>query len=374
MNIGIDCYGCEHGRSGTGLYLLSLTKSFLQEQNHKIDLFGLEIDRYSFDTSSTTCSYTGLQIPDVALAEKMWHVFCLNRFVKKQKYDVVLYPAALAMLPITSSVPSVLVINELFSDILKRTKNVFARMRLTKCLKKATKIICVSQFIKKELIAFGIDGEKIVVVYNGVDQNLFYERAKTTSDLVTIKPFSIKKPFIIFPSRIVYPEKKHVELIKAFTLFKKRTGHSCRLVLAGSECDGTEFVQKAVLESPYASDIVLTGHFPHNNLPELLSCAEACIVPSTNEGFGLPLLEAMACGVPVLSSSSGALSEIGGPATLYENQDDTEAFSYAIERILKDENLRERMIKENKDWVSRFTWKRAASMTISVLESAVQCK
>lgn len=369
MRIGIDTCGCDHGRSGNGAYVFSLLNSFPHQYNDSIELFGLEIDRFKYDSEKQSFKFTGIYVPDSILSERLWHIFRLNKFVKKQKYDVVLYPASLSLLPVTRSVPSVLVVTGLFADYLSKVKNVFLRRRIKRSFKKAFKIITVSQFIKKELIAFGVEADKIVVIHNGVNQSMFYPRTQNSSDSIIIKPFAIKKPFILYPSRIQFPEKKHVELIRAFSLFKKRTGLPCKLVIAGVEGEGVEEVHNAVLDSPYSTDIVLTGYFPHQSMPDLYSSAEACIMPSINEGFGLPVLEAMACGIPVLCAKAGALPEIAGPDTEYFNPDDEDEIATLIERVLTDSGLIENMVKANNDWVKRFTWQRTAEKTLEVLKS-----
>lgn len=372
MRIGIDTFGCDHRRSGSGSYLFSLIANLPETEHNEIELFGLEIDRFVYDSTKGTFIFSGINIPDSLFAARIWHQFFLKSFIKKRGYDVVLYPAAMTIFPLTNVKPGVIVINELFSGILKNTHGFFALNRLKKCLKNAEKIIAASHCIKKELIAFGVNAEKIEVVYNGVDHSIFMPKPVANEDLVLIKPFAIKRPFFIYPSRIQHPEKKHVELIKAFTLFKQRTALPHKLVLAGDEGQNALVVQKAVLDSPYASDIVMTGYFPHQNLPDLYACSDACLMPSVAEGFGMPVIEAMACGIPVVCSKAGALSEIGGKGAIYVDPDNAEEFAGALEDIVKKTELKAEMIEENKNWVSRFTWQNTVERTTEVLKNSVR--
>lgn len=368
MRIGIDTFGCAHGRSGAGIYLFSLIKNLPESDGDEIELFGIETDRFVYNSPKREVAFTGLHIPDSPVPERLWHAFFLNRFVRRQKYDVVLYPAFLSMLPCPKH-KAVFVIHELLSQVLKKNDSPLFRRYLKKCLKRAAKIITPSLCVKKELVAFGVKSDKIEVVHNGVDHSLFYPRPTVDGDFVTIKPFAIKKPFVIYPSTIQYPEKKHVELIRAFSLFKKKTASPCRLVLAGSEGANAALVQKEVLRSPYASEIVLTGHFPYQNLPELYASSEACIVPSVSEGFGLPVLEAMASGIPVLCAKAGALSEIAGPDALYFNPDNIEEMASGLEKVLCEDASREKMLNANREWVSRFSWKKTATKTLDVIRA-----
>ncbi len=374
MRIGIDTFGCDHRKSGAGSYLFSLIKSLPETENDSIELFGVETDRFRYDFEKRSFSFVAINMPDSTFFVRLWHTCFLKYFIKKQKYDVVLYPASLQVLPLSFSKPAVLVINELLSEYLKKNRNYFSKLRLKKVLRCSAKIIVSSQFVKKELVSFGVQPEKIEIIHNGVDHSLFYPHFDAAKDgeAVLIQPFSIKRPFLIYPSRIQHPEKKHVELIKAFNLFKKRTGLPHKLVFAGSEGQNSDVVHQAVLDSPYATDILLTGYFPHTNLPELYSSSDACLFPSVCESAALPVLEAMSCGVPVVCSKAGAIAEIAGPAPLFVDSDNIEEMADAIEKIITDKELRQKIIAESTDWVKRFSWDKTVERTLEVLKSCVQ--
>jgi glycosyltransferase involved in cell wall biosynthesis len=372
MKIGIDTFGCDHGRSGTGAYVAAIVKNLPKDSPHSFELFGAEIDRYTFDSEDRIHTFTGLHILDGITGDRLWHMFSLKRFVKKQKYDAVLYTASTRVLPMGCKVPSVAVVNEIVSNTLKEQGGFFGKYLLRKSLKQATMIIVASQFIRKDLVNLGIKPDKIEVIHNGIDHSLFYQHEIPEGDTVLIKPFSIKRPFLIYASRISSDKKKHKELIQAFSLFKEKTGLPHRLVLAGSDEANSESVHREASLSPYASDIFLTGYFPHQNLPELYSCADACIFPSVGEGVGLPIIEAMASGIPVACAKAGSLPEIAGDCALYFNPDDIEGFASSIELILKDEKLREKLIKSGLEWTKRFGWDKTVQKTIKVIESIVK--
>ncbi len=384
MNIGIDVFGCDHGRSGTGSYVLSLVKNLPRNNGCTYELFGPEIDRYTFDPGDGSVSYSGIQIPDSITAERLWHLFYLNRFAAKRKYDAVLFPAGSRVRHYTRKIPAVAVIHEVVSQEIVSQETTFQEMAFdtgkvsvsagwlksfTSSLKKPAKIIAVSQFIRKDLTAMNIKAEKIEVIYDGIDHSMFYPRPALSSDTVNIQPFAIKKPYIIYASRLSKPEKKHIELIRAFSLFKKKTGLPHRLVLAGSEDPYAESVHREAASSEFACDIFITGYFPHKDFPELYSGSEACIFPSVGEGVGLPLIEAMASGLPVACAKAGSLPEIAGDCALYFNPDDTEECASAIEAVLTDAKLRERLIKSGFEWVKRFSWEKTAEKTIELLQS-----
>lgn len=368
MNIGIDVFGCDHGRSGSGSYVLSLVKNLPLDKDCTYDLFGPEIDRYTFDSGDGRSTYSGIQIPDSITAERLWHLFRLEYFAAKKKYDAVLFPIDSRLIRYTRKIPAIVVVHDVLSETYKASNDVWALKLQMKALRSASKVIAVSQYIRKDLVSLGIRSEKIEVIYDGIDHSMFYPRPVLDSAMVNIQPFAIKKPYIIYASRLSKPEKKHIELIRAFAVFKKKTGLPHRLVLAGSEDPYAESIHREAAACEYASDIFITGYFPYKDFPELYSGSEACVFPSVGEGVGLPLIEAMASGIPVACAKAGSLPEIAGDCALYFNPDDTEECALAIESVITDGKLRERLIKSGFEWVKRFSWEKTAEKTIDLVK------
>ena len=367
MFVGIDTFGCDHARSGLGSYLLSFIAHLPQNGEHKFELFGLEEDRYTYNP--------GKEIPFVSPSNKLglkneraWHRRHANKFIAKRKYDAVIYPAIENVVPKSFKTESIAIVNFLFSKIIAGgNKKQISQVKNT--LKKISHIVVASEVLKDDLIKNGVDTSKIKVVHNGIDQKIFYPAIDTllSQDVVDIKPFAIKRPYFIYASRLAGSEKKHIELIKAFNLFKEKTHAPHRLVLAGADGPSLEQVHKAAFESPFGEDILLTGYFPYESLPKLYGCSDACIFPAVNEGVGLPVLEAMACGVPVLCSNSGSLPEMGGNVPLYFDSDNIEQISSLMEKIVTDKELRKKMVTNGIEWCSAFNWEKTVGETLSLL-------
>lgn len=374
MKIAINTFGCEHGRSGIGSYLISLVKNLPNNTSHSFELFGSELDRYTYTSERVATTFSGLSIPDSLAAERFWHFFKLKGFAKKNKYDAILYPSGIHSLPLLHFIPGIAVVQEIISETLKRTDSFIERKILLYKLKKVTKIIAASQCIRKDLVNLGVDSTKIEVIHNGLDHSHFYQHTELEGDTVTIKPFSIKRPYFIYASRIHHPSKRHVELIQAFSIFKENTKLPHRLVLAGSDGFNAKIVHEEASKSQFASDIFLTGYFPHENLPELYSCADACVFPSATEGVGLPIIEAMATGIPVLCAKAGSLTEIAGDNAVYFNPENPADIASSLELIVKDQKLKEKLIKSGFEWVKRFSWDKTAEKTIELIEEIVNNK
>ena len=368
MKVGIDTFGCNHARSGFGAYIMYFISNLPEKEDIEIELFGSEIDRYTY-TSEKDLTFTSVPIHDTLESERRWHKSKINKFAKKNNYDVILYPAASKVLPTNFKTHTgIIIVNSVISvDILNEKSSYLRQMK--QGFKNCKKIIAATQFIKEDLIKIGADKDKITVIHNGIDHKLFFPMIEfNTSDIVDISPFAIKRPYFIYGSSLTNQDKKHIELIKAFELFKKNTGYPHRLVLAGTNADYAETIHKYAYESEYSSDIVLTGFFAYDNIAKLYAGAEACVFPPVNEGVGLPLLEAMACGVPVLSSDKGALKEAGGTSALYFDSDNIEEMASCMQKIIEDKDLREKMVFDGLAWAAEFNWETTVQKTIKFIK------
>lgn len=363
MKIGIDTFGCEHGKSGNGAYLLNFISNLPKSEDLTFELFGNEIDKYTYN-SNNGIPFVSIDIPDNLKAERLWHKRKLPKFIKKSGYDAVIYPACEKVLPKKMIGKGIVVVNCVLSTRLKELKKY--RQQLKKGLNHAYKIIAPTEYIKKDLTKLGIKSKKIIIVRDGIDHKNFFPMV-SDEEIVQINPFAIKTPYFLCPTRLSGPDKKHKEMILAFEEFKKRTNSPHRLVIAGEGNEYIETVHKFAYDSSVASDIFITGYFPPESLPKLYGAADACIIPSINEGVGLPVLEAMASGVPVLCSSSGALQEVGEDAPIYFDSDKKEEIVNAMEMVAINKNIRERMIEKGIKEASSYSWEKTVKQTLDVL-------
>jgi glycosyltransferase involved in cell wall biosynthesis len=371
MKIGIDTFACDGGNSGVGVYTTQLLKH-IPPSDALFELFGWEFDRFAFSQVApemdfvSKCSYTGRP------ANSLWHIYRYPAFAQSRAYDACFFPAAHKMLPKSSPCPSIGVVHDM-SPWFKARKiplysNPLVRLLLPHALRNLDRIITVSEWVKRELIEItGISESLIDVVVNGVDTESFYPRPRNEESVILIQPFSFRRPYILYASRIEHPIKNHVNLIKAFGIFRERTKFPHRLVLAGVEARGARKVREAAVASPYRNDIFFTGHFPQKNLPELYSGADIVVIPSLYEGFGMSVLEAMASGVPVACARAGGLPETAEHAALYFDPLKPEDMADRMVTLTTNRELYREFRALGLERARLFSWERCVDRTLEII-------
>ncbi len=232
----------------------------------------------------------------------------------------------------------------------------------------AQRIIAISQATKNDLMRFyGVPPSKVTVVYHGVDTQF----RRTSDDEINRakRNLGIAGPFILFVGT-VQPRKNLVRLISAFDTIADRYP-DIQLVLAGKMGWKTDEIVATASRSPYLNRIKLPGHVPDADLPALYSAAELFALPSLYEGFGMPVLEAMACGTPVLISDRGALPEIGGDSAVIVDPTSVDDIANGLRQLL-DEEPRERRIDLSIKRAAEFTWTAAGRRTLETILACIQ--
>ncbi len=231
------------------------------------------------------------------------------------------------------------------------------KMHLERSCQDADVIITVSETVKQELIdQMNLPKEKIRVVYNGVDQNRFRP--------VTDRLSGLPKDYFLYLGTLE-PRKNLLGLLESYRIVKPKIG-DCKLVLGGARGWEYDTIFEKVKEYGLEQDVVFTGYLPSEDLPKLYSGAKAFVFPSLYEGFGIPPLEAMACGVPVITSDCSCLPEVTGSAAVLVNPKDSEQLADAMERILTESDLRESCIKQGFEHVKQFTWEQATDKVFEI--------
>ncbi len=178
------------------------------------------------------------------------------------------------------------------------------------------------------------------------------------------RKYNLQSPFFLYVARLEHPAKNHVRLISAFNQFKSATGSDWLLVFGGSDWHGADAIHAAAGQSPFAADIRSLGFVADQDLPNLYRAADVFVYPSLYEGFGMPPIEAMACGCPVISSTRGSLGEIIGNAAATVDPEDVGSMAKQLALLANDANLRERLARAGLVQAKNFDWNRTASETL----------
>ena len=234
-------------------------------------------------------------------------------------------------------------------------------------LRTAAKVIAVSQATKDDLVrAYGADPARIGVIHSGLTVT---EAELPTPDQVasTLKRYGITPPYLLFLGRLE-TKKNLARIVQAFLRLKER-GIPHQLVLGGTPGVGFEEVARLINTSPYGIDVVLTGYVGAEKA-DLFAGAEAFVFPSLYEGFGFPILEAAAYGVPIVTSRTSSLAEVAGEAALLVDPLNVEEIAGAILRVIEDEQLRAELVRLGRDRLRDFDWGVTAAKVLEVLSEA----
>lgn len=236
--------------------------------------------------------------------------------------------------------------------------------------RRADAILTVSEFSKREIVAaYGIPGAKIRVTYNGIDHERYRPLARREDIQERLARYRLAGPFFLAVGRLE-AKKNIVNLIRGFGVFKSNVGSHdpTRLVLAGMPGYGIEEIRKEIARSPARDAIVELGYVPEADMPALMNAAQALIHPSWYEGFGIPPIQAMACGCPVICSSAGSLPEVVGEENaLFFRPEDAPSMADDMRTLVQDTHLRERLRMRGIERAAAFTWARTAKETREAL-------
>lgn len=302
----------------------------------------------------------------------------LPKLIKEQQIDLMHFPHF--NVPILYRGDFVVTIHDLIllrfptkrattlGPLLYKIKYLGYKLAINSAVKRAKKVITVSHFTKDDLVDyFKIKESKVKVTYEACDRVEFSQLKVPEPDF--LENNKITKPYILYVGN-AYPHKNLEGLIAAYKKFKKRNDFSHQLVLVGKE----DYFYKRLKQDAYSSgllhdsSVVFFGFASQSDLAYLYAKASLYVFPSFIEGFGLPGLEAMSFGLPVISSNTSSLPEILGRAAVYFDPKDRQDIVSKMEKVLKDEKLQRRMMMSGRSQIDKFSWTSCARETLRVYE------
>ncbi len=290
----------------------------------------------------------------------IWFEWSIPYMLKKYKADLFLSPDS--YMSLSTNVPTCLVIHDLafehYPEHFVLSHRLYWRHYSPLFAKKATRIATVSTFSKEDISKhYRIDPDNIDVVYNGAHKE--YKPLDAAEREAVKQQYAEGCEYFVFAGAL-HPRKNIVNLLKAFIAFKKRQPTNMKLVIVGRLAWKYEEVEEMKAEMLFKDDVKWVGYMNVDELSKVIGGAYALVYASLFEGFGIPILEALQCGVPAITSNTSSMPEVAGEAALLVDPSDPQDIANKMHILYKDEALRARLVQNAKVQVAKFNWDKSA--------------
>ncbi|HSB61062.1 MAG TPA: glycosyltransferase family 1 protein [Vicinamibacteria bacterium] len=375
MHIVLDARYLSSRQSGVGHYTQRLVGSLaaMDARNRYTCVLirggpGLRVRQDNVATLTTRVSFENHLVGD------LWLLSYLPLRLAALRADVYHGPAVL--LPLWKlGYRTVVTIHDLvsflFPETVPRKYSLYMRLMTRAAVRSADRVIAVSRATQVDLErVLGVPPARTVVIHEAVAPEFAVPPPPGAVDAV-VRRYALRRPYCLFVGNLE-PRKNLGRLVEAFARVRARGHHPGRppqLVLTGTRAWLYGGIFRTVEAQGLADDVVFTDYVPAEDLPALYAGAACFVFPSLYEGFGLPVLEAMAAGAPVVASRAGAIPEVAGDAALLVDPVRVEEIAEAIEAVLADRALRDRLVTAGRARARTFTWEAVARQTLAVYES-----
>jgi glycosyltransferase involved in cell wall biosynthesis len=309
----------------------------------------------------------------------LWEQRTLPRAAKKDGCEILHCTSNTA--PINTAIPLVLTLHDIiymessYAKILsgsgssyQKLGNVYRRMVVPRVIKKSAAIITVSRFEKRRIaLFFGMnDDPRLKAVYNGVGAH--FKPVIDAAELARVKTlYKLPDKFFFFLGN-TDPKKNTRGALKAYSDFIKQTGSDIQLVMLDYNRTELEKLLIQIGDISIIDRIILTGYIKNTDLPAIYSLCTVSLYPSLRESFGIPLLEAMACGAPVITSNTSSMPEIAGDAAVIIDPFKTEEITAAMVNLTTNESLKKELVRKGIEQASKFSWRSMAENVLTIYE------
>ena len=304
-----------------------------------------------------------------------WEQFALPRAAKKEGCDILHCTSNTG--PIWSKVPLITILHDIIYlesvSLLKKSGtwyqkvgNMYRRWVVPPVVKRSKRVVTVSNFEKERIKNFMGLGDNLVAIYNGVGQHF---RKITDESILNAAKEKYKLPdnFMFFLGN-TDPKKNTPNVLKAFADFNKKSKTKFKLVMLDYEENALKAILNDIGSPETRNDIHLTGYVVNTDLPAIINQCKVFLYPSLRESFGIPILEGMACGVPVITSNTSSMPEIAGDAAAIVDPYKPDEILAAIERILADEKFRNELCEKGMERAKLFSWRNMAVKYLELYE------
>jgi glycosyltransferase involved in cell wall biosynthesis len=304
----------------------------------------------------------------------LWYLFFeygVANELKRHKADLFISPDGWVSL--RSNVPTLAVIHDLNFFHERQWVSTLPRMYydyfFPRYIHKAVRLATVSEYSRNDISSqFNIPPEQIDVLYNGVNQE--FKPVDEKIKALTRQKFTSGSPYFLFLG-LVHPRKNLTNIIHAYNLFRKNAVQPTKLLIAGSTKYRTSDTEEAYKNSPFRDDIIFAGRVPDNELNAIIASSLCLVYASLFEGFGIPILEAMQCQVPVITSNVTSMPEVGGNAVYYVDPHSIQSIADGLSILARDEQLRKQLIQLGTKQLKKFSWEITAERFWKSVEKTI---
>jgi len=378
MKIGISGFAADGGKSGISQYMINVLQRLPRlDSNVRCVIFVPASERALFEPAA--CGSEIVSVPDWMahpVASILWHLCLYPLMLRRHHCDCAFLPAGNRRLGLWYGVPSVSTIHDLsqlhIDGKYDPLRMFYIRRVLPLMMQRLTRLVSVSNSTRRDLVDHaGIHPQHIRVAYNGADLSGFASTVRSEARETIASAMGIDSAFILYTARLEHPGKNHVRLLEALALLKQHGLLAHKLVLAGSRWNGAEVIEDRIVQLGLSDDVIITGFVDAQLLPPLYAAADVFVFPSLFEGFGIPLLEAMAAGTAVCAANVSSIPEVVGDAALLFDPREPDDIARQLGRLLQDSNLRQQLVARGRQRARQFSWDDAASGVLQQCYEAV---
>ena len=371
MRIGINALYLLPGRvGGSEIYVRNLVRALpLVSPGDRFVIFvnresaGV-FEEISPDVEVVNCAFNAASRP----ARILWEQFVLPFQVRKHAIDILLSAGMTA--PFICPAPSFVMIYDLqhvnLPQNFTRLQLLFLKTIIYMSARTARGVLTLSEKSKSDIVRhYSIARERVFVTHLASDADSFHTQSAADISAVR-KKYKLPARFILYIASSL-PHKNYPRLLEAFKLVKAKDA-GIKLVLIGARESGHGEISSRIDELGIKDDVVFSGWLPFEDIPLIYAASELFAFPSLHEGFGIPVLEAMASGVPVVCSAISPLTEVAGDAALLVDPLDPASMASGILSVLGDKTLRERLVRRGISRAREFSWEKTAKATIDAVK------
>lgn len=373
LRIVLDAGPAVHQRAGLARYTERLATTLWRDAGDGIDL---SLFYNSHGGRRPPPSLDPIPARAIPLGQHPWRLGALaSQLLRAPLLERVLpagelYHATEHLLPSISR-PSVMTVHDLiferFPQHHTRANRAFLRVAMPLFVRRAAAVIAVSEHTRRDLLElYGTPPHKVFVVDEGIDEQ--FRPAQAARVERVRERYALRRPYLLMVGTLE-PRKNHSLAFQALARLKA-DGWRHALVVAGAHGWLFDSVQRQVDALGLSDDVVFIGRVPDEALPSLYSGAASVLMPSLYEGFGFPVLEAMACAAPVVCSRASSLPDVAGDAALFFDEMTPQSLAAAVRRLLVDPSLAEELRSRGPRRAARYCWRRAAAETVQVYRAA----